>query len=338
MGIDTEFRAIVVDRTENAEGKKTQSSALRVLDGGFLMPGDVTIAVDYSSINYKDGLAMMGRPGVVRAWPLIAGIDLVGTVEQSADPRWSAGDQVILNGAGLSETHHGGLAERARVSGASLVRLPEGVSAVRAAAIGTAGFTAMLSVLGLERGGITPASGPVLVTGAAGGVGSVAVALLGARGYQVHASTGRVDELGAYLRGLGAVELVDRRTLSEPGKPLQGQRWAGAVDSVGSYTLANVLAQTNYGGVVTACGLAQGADLPATVMPFILRAVSLIGINSVEALRAQREEAWHRLSTDLDLDLLDSLTEVIPLEAAFDAAAGILAGTVHGRTVVDVRG
>ena len=338
MGIETEFRAIVVDRTENAEGKKTQSSTLHVIDDGFLMPGDVTIAVDYSSINYKDGLALMGRPGVVRAWPLIAGIDLVGTVEQSADPRWSAGDQVILNGAGLSETHHGGLAERARVSGASLVRLPEGVSAVRAAAIGTAGFTAMLSVLGLERGGITPASGPVLVTGAAGGVGSVAVALLSARGYQVHASTGRVDELGGYLRGLGAVELVDRRTLSEAGKPLQGQRWAGAVDSVGSYTLANVLAQTNYGGVVTACGLAQGADLPATVMPFILRAVSLIGINSVEALRAQREEAWHRLSTDLDLDLLDSLTEVIPLEAAFDAAADILAGTVHGRTVVDVRG
>ncbi len=337
MDIDTEFRAIVVDRTESAEGRKTQSAALRVVGDGFLMPGNVTIAVQYSSINYKDGLALMGRPGVVRAWPLIAGIDLVGTVEESSDPAWSAGDQVILNGAGLSETHHGGLAERARVSGASLVRLPDGISAVQAAAIGTAGFTAMLSVLGLERGGITPDSGAVLVTGAAGGVGSLAVALLAARGYQVHASTGRIDELGDYLRGLGAVELVDRGTLSEAGKPLQGQRWAGAVDSVGSFTLANVLAQTNYGGVVTSCGLAQGADLPATVMPFILRAVSLIGINSVEAPLAQREEAWRRLATDLDLDLLDNLSQVVPLEAAFDAAAGILAGTVHGRTVVDVR-
>ncbi|TFD35361.1 oxidoreductase [Cryobacterium sp. TMT1-19] len=337
MGIETEFRAIVVDRIENAEGRKTQSAALRVVDDGFLMAGDVTIAVEYSSINYKDGLALMGRPGVVRAWPLIAGIDLVGTVEQSADPRWSAGDQVILNGAGLSETHHGGLAQRARVSGGSLVRLPNGINAVRAAAIGTAGLTAMLSVLGLERGGVTPESGAVLVTGAAGGVGSVAVALLAARGFQVHASTGRIDELGDYLRGLGAVELVDRRTLSEAGKPLQGQRWAGAVDSVGSATLANVLAQTNYGGVVTSCGLAQGADLPATVMPFILRAVSLIGINSVEAPLAQREEAWQRLATDLDLSLLDQLTQVIPLEASFSAAAGILAGIMHGRTVVDVR-
>ncbi|TFC93137.1 MULTISPECIES: MDR family oxidoreductase [Cryobacterium] len=337
MGIETEFRAIVVDRTEDADGRKTQGATLRVIDDTFLMPGDVTIAVDFSSINFKDGLALTGRPGVVRTWPLIAGIDLVGTVEHSADPRWSAGDQVILNGAGLSETHHGGLAERARVSGGSLVRLPEGISPAQAAAIGTAGFTAMLSVLGLERAGVTPESGPVLVTGAAGGVGSIAVALLAAGGYQVHASTGRIEELGDYLHGLGAVELVDRGTLSEAGKPLQGQRWAGAIDSVGSFTLANVLAQTTYGGAVTSCGLAQGADLPATVMPFILRAVSLIGINSVEAPLPQREEAWHRLRTDLDLGLLDSLTQVIPLEMAFDAAAGILAGTLHGRTVVDVR-
>jgi acrylyl-CoA reductase (NADPH) len=223
MGIETEFRAIVVDRTEDAEGRKTQGATLCKVDDSFLMPGDVTIAVDYSSINFKDGLALTGRPGVVRTWPLIAGIDLVGTVEQSADPRWSAGDQVILNGAGLSETHHGGLAERARVSGASLVRLPEGISLAQAAAIGTAGFTAMLSVLGLERAGVTPESGAVLVTGAAGGVGSIAVALLAARGYQVHASTGRMTELGDYLHGLGAVELVDRSTLSEAGKPLQGQ-------------------------------------------------------------------------------------------------------------------
>ncbi|TFC85053.1 oxidoreductase [Cryobacterium sp. TMT1-21] len=337
MGNETQFRAIVVDRTENDEGKKVQSAALRVVDDAFLMDGDVTIAVDYSSINFKDGLALTGRPGVVRVWPLIAGIDLVGRVLHSEDPRWQAGDQVILNGAGLSETHHGGLAERARVSGDSLVRRPEGISARRAAAIGTAGFTAMLSVLALERGGITPDSGDILVTGAGGGVGSVAVALLSHRGYRVTASTGRIDELGDYLRGLGAAELVDRRTLSEPGKPLQPQRWAGAIDSVGSTTLANVLAQTNYGGVVTSCGLAQGADLPATVMPFILRAVSLVGVNSVEAPLPQRQQAWRRLATDLDLELLDSLTEVVPLDAAFDAGARILAGTLHGRTVVDVR-
>ncbi|MBC7443390.1 MAG: oxidoreductase [Ramlibacter sp.] len=337
MSNETQFRAIVVDRTETDEGKKVQTAALRVVDDAFLMPGDVTIAVDYSSINFKDGLALTGRPGVVRVWPLIAGIDLVGRVLHSADPRWLAGDEVLLNGAGLSETHHGGLAERARVSGDSLVRRPECISARRAAAIGTAGFTAMLSVLALERGGVTPDSGDILVTGAAGGVGSVAVALLAARGYRVHASTGRIEELGGYLRGLGAAELVDRRTLSETGKPLQGQRWAGAIDSVGSATLANVLAQTTYGGVVTSCGLAQGADLPTTVMPFILRAVSLVGVNSVEAPLPQRQQAWRRLATDLDLQLLDSLTEVIPLDAAFEAGERILAGTLHGRTVVDVR-
>lgn len=337
MGIETQFRAIVVDRTEDAEGKKTQSAALRLVDDGFLMPGDVTIAVDYSGINYKDGLALMGRPGVVRVWPLIAGIDVVGTVESSTDPRWSAGDRVILNGAGLGETHHGGLAERARVSGASLVRLPAGISAKRAAAIGTAGFTAMLSVLALERGGITPDSGDILVTGAAGGVGSIAIAVLAARGFRVHASTGRADELGGYLRGLGAAELVDRQTLGDAGKPLQAQHWAAAIDSVGSATLANVLAQVNYGGVVAACGLAQGPDLPTTVMPFILRAVSLIGINSVEAPLPLREQAWGRLAADLDLGLLDGLTEQIGLEEAFGAAERILAGTIHGRTVVDVR-
>jgi acrylyl-CoA reductase (NADPH) len=337
MGTQTQFRAIVVDRAEQEDGRTVQSSALRVVDDAFLMPGDVTVVVDYSSINFKDGLALMGRPGVVRVWPLIAGIDLVGTVEHSTHPRWAAGDRVILNGAGLSETHHGGLAERARVSGDFLVRLPDGISPKQAAAIGTAGFTAMLSVLALERGGITPDSGDVLVTGAAGGVGSIAIALLAARGFRVHASTGRGDELGEYLHGLGATALVDRRTLGEPGKPLQGQRWAAAIDSVGSTTLANVLAQTNYGGVVTSCGLAQGADLPTTVMPFILRAVSLIGINSVDAPLPQREESWRRLGTDLDLARLDGLTQEIALGEAFDAAARILAGKVHGRTVVDVR-
>jgi len=333
----TEFRAIVVTRTEDESGKRTQSAALTTVTDDALMAGDVTVDVEYSSINYKDGLALMGKPGVARVWPLIAGIDLVGTVESSADPRWVAGDRVILNGAGIGESHHGGLAERARVSGASMVRLPVGVSALRAAAVGTAGFTAMLAVLALERGGVTPESGDVLVTGAAGGVGSIAIALLAARGYRVVASTGRGEELGDYLRGLGAAEILDRHTIDEAGKPLQAQRWAGAIDSVGSFTLANILAQTHQGGVVASCGLAQGADLPTTVMPFILRAVTLAGINSVEAPLPLREEAWTRLATDLDLELLDGLTSVISLEESFTAAADILAGRVHGRTVVDVR-
>lgn len=333
----TEFRALVVTRTEDEAGTRVQSSALTTVTDDALMAGDVTVAVDYSSINYKDGLALMGKPGVVRVWPLIAGIDIVGTVEASDDPRWAAGDRVILNGAGIGESHHGGLAERARVSGAALVRLPDAISPARAAAIGTAGFTAMLAVLALERNGVTPDSGDILVTGAAGGVGSIAIALLAARGFTVVASTGRAGELGDYLRGLGASDLLDRHTLAEAGKPLQTQRWAGAIDSVGSHTLANILAQTNQGGVVASCGLAQGADLPTTVMPFILRAVTLAGINSVEAPLALREEAWNRLATDLDLELLDSLTEVVSLEESFAAAERILAGQLHGRTVVDVR-
>ena len=332
-----EFRAIMVTRTEDETGKRTQSAALTTVADDTLMDGDVTVAVEFSSINYKDGLALMGRPGVARVWPLIAGIDLVGTVERSSDPRWIAGDRVILNGAGIGESHHGGLAERARVPGASLVRLPDALSPARAAAIGTAGFTAMLAVLALERGGVTPDSGDVLVTGAAGGVGSIAIALLAARGYRTVASTGRAEELGDYLLGLGAAEILDRHTIDEAGKPLQTQRWAGAVDSVGSFTLANILAQTHQGGVVASCGLAQGADLPTTVMPFILRAVTLAGINSVEAPLARRQEAWDRLAADLDLDLLDSLTETIALADAFTAAERILAGQVHGRTVVDVR-
>ena len=228
-----EFRAIMITRTEDGNGTRTQSAELTVVSNEVLMPGEVTVAVEYSSINYKDGLALMGKPGVARVWPLIAGIDLVGTVEASTDPRWAAGDSVILNGAGIGESHHGGLAERARVAGASLVRRPDPVSAARAAAIGTAGFTAMLAVIALERGGLTPDSGDVLVTGAAGGVGSIAIALLAARGYRVVASTGRGEELGEYLRGLGAAEILDRHTIDEGGKPLQTQRWAGAVDSVG---------------------------------------------------------------------------------------------------------
>ena len=332
------FRAIVVERSESADGTRSVSAGLKSLGADALMPGSVTIDVSYSSINFKDGLAISGRPGVARILPLIAGIDAVGVVSASTDPRWRPGDEVILNGAGLGETHHGGLAEVARVDGDSLVRRPAGLSARQAAAIGTAGFTAMLSVLALERGQVTPESGDILVTGAAGGVGSIAIALLAAAGYRVVASTGRVDELGGYLQTLGAADVVDRARLGDSvGKPLQEQRWAGAIDSVGSVTLANVLAQVNYGGVVTSCGLAQGSDLPTTVMPFILRAVTLAGINSVDAPLALREEAWSRLASDLDLGLLDSLTHVIPLAESLTAAGDILAGSLHGRTVVDVR-
>ena len=338
MGAETQFRAIVVDKTEQTDGGAAQSAALRVVDDTFLMPGDVTLRVDYSSINYKDGLAVTGRPGVVRVWPLIAGVDMVGTVESSRDPRWTPGNRVILTGAGSGENHHGGLAERARVSGEFLVRLPEPhITAQRAAAIGTAGFTAQLAVLALEHAGVTPTSGPILVTGAAGGVGSTAITLLARLGYEVHASTGRAAELGDYLRDLGATEIVPREELSATGRPLQKPRWAGAVDSVGSSTLASVLAQIRDNGAVAACGLAQGPELPTTVLPFILRGVSLLGINSVQAPLPLRERAWARLGTDLDLNLLDSLTHTIGLADSFDAADAILAGRLHGRTVVDVR-
>lgn len=323
------FRALRVEKADDSV-----STQLVELDDDDLMPGDVTVEVDYSSINYKDGLAIAGRPGVIRSYPLIPGIDLVGTVAASASPLWSIGDRVILNGNGIGETHHGGLAERARVSGEWLVRLPDGVDPHAAAAVGTAGFTAMLAVLGLERHGI--GDGDVLVTGAAGGVGSIAIALLSALGHRVVASTGRLEETG-FLRSLGAAEVLDRGPLGEPGKPLQSQRWAAVVDSAGSHTLANAIAQSRYGGVVAACGLAQGPDLPVTVMPFILRAVTLTGINSVDAPTDLRVEAWGRLASDLDRGLLEGLTTTVGLADAASVADRILTGGVRGRTVVDVR-
>jgi len=297
------------------------------------MAGDVTIDVEYSSINFKDGLALTGRPGVIKAPNLIPGIDLVGTVATSNSVLWRAGDRVILNGWGIGETHHGGLSERARVPAEWLVPLPAGMTAKQAAAIGTAGFTAQLAVIALEKAGV---DGDVLVTGAAGGLGSIAIALLAKRGFSVTASTGRSQEHD-YLRALGAAEIIDRASLSMPGKPLQSQRWAGAIDSVGGHTLANVLAQTNYGGSVASCGLAQSAELPTTVLPFILRAVTLVGINSVYALHDARLEAWARLASDLDPDLLDSLTTSVTLAEAPVVAERIVAGQVRGRTVVDVR-
>ncbi|MBF0672194.1 MAG: oxidoreductase [Salinibacterium sp.] len=328
------MRALKVEK--NDDGITTR--LITDLGDDDLMAGDVTIDVEYSSINFKDGLAITGRPGVIRDYPLIPGIDLVGTVaEADASSPWAAGDRVLLNGWGIGESHHGGLAERARVKSDWLVRVPESLSSHRVAAIGTAGFTAMLAVLALERAGaLDHSDGSVLVTGAAGGVGSIAIALLSRLGHHVTASTGRMQEAD-YLHSLGADDIIDRAELSEPGKPLQAQRWAGAVDSVGGPTLANVLAQTTYGGTVSACGLAQSADLPATVMPFILRGVTLAGINSVMAPQPLREQAWQRLASDLDLELLDSLTETVSLADAPGVAERILSGGVRGRTVVDVR-
>ncbi|GAB2547647.1 MDR family oxidoreductase [Leucobacter ruminantium] len=327
------MRAIVIE-SKGAEPRIVEDSeAEELLRAG---EGSVELDVLHSSFNYKDGLALAGK-GIVRSWPLIPGIDVVGRVAASASDEWREGDVVVLNGDGLGETRNGGFATRARVRPDALVRLPEGISPDRAAAIGTAGFTAMLCVLALEDAGVEPGAGDLLVTGAAGGVGSVAISLLAGRGYRVVASTGRADEQGDYLRELGAVDLIDRRELSEElGKPLQSQRWAGAVDSVGSTTLANVLAQTGYGGAVAACGLAQGADLPTTVMPFILRGVTLAGANSVDAPRTLRQRAWKALAAELDLAVLDGMTETIGLAETIPHAERILAGRVRGRTVVDV--
>ena len=300
--------------------------------------GEALVDVAYSSVNYKDGLALAGNPGVARVDPLVPGIDVVGTVS-AVGPGVvdvAIGDRVVLNGAGLGETRHGGWAECAAVPVDALVRLPDDLDDSFAAAIGTAGFTAMLSVLALERT-VSPGDGPVLVTGASGGVGTVAIALLAARGYEVTASTGRAEN-EASLRALGAAHVVDRATLSEPGRPMQRATWAGAVDSVGGATLANVLASTRWGGAVTACGLAQDSALPTTVLPFILRAVSLLGINSVDAPRALRQQAWSRLATDLDPAVLLGVTRVVDLDQAIAVGPEIVAGRVHGRTVVDVHG
>ena len=318
-----------------AKEGETISTDLVDLEERDLMSGDVTIAVDYSTVNYKDGLALSGRAPIIQTFPLIPGIDLSGTVEASSYSGIKVGDKVVANGWGLSQTHHGGYAQRAKLSGDWLVKIPAPLSSLDAMAIGTAGYTAMLSVLALEHGGITPDRGDILVTGASGGVGSIAIALLSDLGYRVVASTGRLEEAD-YLRQLGAADVIDRRTLSEPGKPLASERWSGAVDSVGSHTLANVLAQTKYDGVVAACGLAQGPDLPATVLPFILRNVTLAGIDSVNAPQRVRVEAWSRLARDLDLKKLAQTTQVVGLAEVSDVARRILEGKIRGRMVVDV--
>jgi acrylyl-CoA reductase (NADPH) len=297
--------------------------------------GDVTVAVEASTLNYKDGLAITGRSPVVRGFPMVPGIDFAGTVLRSDHPRWSVGDRVLLNGFGVGETHWGGLAQMARVKGDWLLPLPATLSARQCMAIGTAGYTAMLCVLALRDHGVEPGDGEVLVTGANGGVGSVAIALLARLGYRVVASTGRLNE-AAYLQALGAAEVMDRAALGAPGKPLQKERWAAVVDAVGSHTLANACAQTRYGGIVTACGLAQGMDLPASVAPFILRGVTLRGVDSVMAPMAARERAWAALAEQLDLNQLQAITETIGLSQAVEAAGRLLAGQVRGRLVVDV--
>lgn len=300
-----------------------------------LPEGDVTLGVSYSTINYKDALAIANAGPVVRRWPMVAGIDGAGVVESSAHPRWKVGDRVILNGWGVGETHWGCLGQRARLNGDWLVALPAGLSERDAMAIGTAGYTAMLCALAVRRHGVKPGDGEVLVTGATGGVGSVAVAILSAWGYRVVASTGKVSE-GEYLKGLGATDLLDRASLAAPGKPLQKERWAAVVDAVGSHTLANACAQTRYGGVVAACGLAQGMDFPASVAPFILRGVQLAGIDSVMAPREAREQAWSALAKDLDRHRLSAMTTEIGLAQAITKSPDVLAGKIRGRLVVDV--
>ncbi len=324
------FKAIRIDKAD-----KGTTAALTQFDEAELMDGDVTVRVEWSALNYKDGLAVTGKAPVVRRFPMIAGIDLAGTVEQSSHPQWKAGDKVICTGWGMGETHLGAYAEKARVKGDWLVRLPGGMSTREAMAIGTAGFTAMLSVLALEKHGLTPNHGPVVVTGAAGGVGSVATAVLSKLGFHVIASTAHLSEAD-YLKGLGAAEVIDRSELSGQAKPLAKERWAGGVDSVGSTTLANVLSMTKYAGAIAACGLAAGMDLPTSVAPFILRGVCLLGIDSVMCPIELRKTAWSRLASDLDRAKLTEITHEIGLGQVIDAGAKILAGQVRGRIVVKI--
>ncbi|MAI89649.1 MDR family oxidoreductase [Ponticaulis sp.] len=325
------IHALVTDKTD--AGYVTEMNEVAEADLG---EGDVTVSVEWSTVNYKDGLALAGKR-IMASTPMIGGIDLAGTVESSDSINFEPGDKVLVNGYGLSQTHNGGYATKARIPAEWLIKIPETFSARDTMAIGTAGYTAMLCVLALEHGGLTPASGDILVTGANGGVGSIAISILSGLGYRVIASTGRAEE-EAYLKSLGASEIIDRNTLSEPGKPIGSEKWVGAVDSVGSHTLANVLAQTKYRGVVAACGLAQGLDLPASVAPFILRNVTLSGIDSVNAPRDVRIEAWNRLASDLDPAKLEATISEIALADVPETAKAILEGKVRGRTLVKVAG
>jgi len=324
------FKALVV-----ADNDGSLDVSVRDVDETELPEGDVVVDVEFSTVNYKDGLAVVHGKPVVRSFPMVPGIDLAGTVSTSESERWAVGDRVLLNGFGVGEGHWGGFGQKARVKGEWLLEVPDAFTTAQTMAIGTAGYTAMLCVQALEDQGLAPADGDILVTGAAGGVGSVAIALLAARGFRVIASTGRPEE-SEYLTVLGAAELIDRTELGEPGRPLGKERWAGAVDAVGSHTLANVLASTSYGGTVAACGLAQGPDLAATVMPFIIRGVTLVGIDSVMAPRSRRERAWAALAAELDPATLESMVETIALSEVPGVAARILEGAVRGRIVVDL--
>ncbi|MCP4071019.1 MAG: oxidoreductase [Hyphomicrobiales bacterium] len=325
------FRAILVSRDED----KKQSVDIVQLGISDLMDGDVTIKVEATTVNYKDGLAITGKSPVIRHWPMVPGIDLVGSVVDSQSDEFSAGDKVLLNGFGVGEAHWGGYAGMARLKSDWLIKLPSGISPLQAMSVGTAGYTSMLCVMALERYGITPDHGPVIVTGANGGVGSIAIAILSRLGYHVIASTGRASE-AEFLKSLGAAEIIDRNELSEPGRPMGKERWAAGVDAVGSHTLANVLAQTRYGGAVAACGLAQGFDLPATVMPFILRGVALLGVDSVMAAKQLRSEAWQRIEKDLDMAKLEKITTKIGFEDIVSTATDIIDGKIKGRVVVDM--
>ena len=327
------FRALVLRETE-ADGKRMTSAAIESLADDDLPEGEVVVDIDYSSLNYKDGMALTGTGRIVRTFPMVPGIDCSGTVVSSLSPRFATGDSVILTGWGVGERFWGGYSERQRFSADWLVHRPTGMSSLHAMGIGTAGLTAMLSVLALEDGGVTPDSGPVVVTGAAGGVGSVSVALLAGLGYSVTAVTGRADQHD-YLRSLGASDFISREEMTVPPKPLEAETWAGAIDTVGSVMLAKVLARMKYNGVVTACGLAGGTDLPTTVMPFILRGVRLQGIDSVMANTAARDTAWSRLATDLPASLIDEMTEIVPMSVLPAQGQAILAGQVRGRIVVD---
>ena len=324
------FKALLLEKTDAGF-----AAGVEPVEEAALADGDVLVRIEYSTLNYKDGLAITDKSPVVKKWPMIAGIDGAGTVLASNHPDWRPGDRVVHNGWGVGETRWGCLAEQAWLPGAGLVALPSAVGAREAMAIGTAGYTAMLCVMALERHGLTPAAGELLVTGATGGVGSIAIALLSRLGYRVTAATGKAEE-AQYLRQLGATAIVDRAELGSPGKPLQKERWAAVVDAVGSHTLVNALAQTCYGGVVAACGLAQGFDLPGTVMPLILRGVTLVGIDSVMAPIALRRQAWQRLSTDLDAATLDAITTEVPLEGAVEAARALMQGRSRGRFVVRI--
>jgi acrylyl-CoA reductase (NADPH) len=325
------FKGILIDKQQDH-----YSAQLTDIDDSSLPEGEVTVDVAFSSVNYKDALAITGKSPVVRRFPMVPGIDFAGTVSESTHPDFEPGMQVVLNGWGVGENHWGGLAQKARVKGDWLVPLPAGFDSRQAMAIGTAGYTAMLCVLALERQGITPDRGDILVTGAAGGVGSVALAILSKLGYRVIALSGRVEEEADFLTGLGAAEIIPRAELSQPGRPLAKERWAGVVDVVGSHVLANACAATQYGGVVTACGLAGGMDFPATVAPFILRGVSLIGIDSVMCPKPLRLEAWHRLEQELDLSKLGDISTEIGLTEVIDTVDGLLAGNIRGRRIVDV--